>query len=47
MHFAQIFDKSKLLEVRLHPPEWDSSAMKCEMYFPLECNQSANFALPS
>jgi len=22
-------------------PEWDSSAMKCEMCFPLECHQSA------
>jgi len=22
------------------------SAMKYEMYFPLECHQSANFALP-
>jgi len=25
----------------------DVSAMKCEMYFPLECHQSANFALSS
>jgi len=25
----------------------DVSAMKCEMYFPLKCHQSAAVALPS